>query len=203
MMPLLAQSKTDEKKLLERIDYMIDNDKHYQDIKENELKHLKQVAFDAEDDKTRLLFLDSIYRAYSAYRYDSAYAYMQRGLELAQKINDTYYITLNQINRASVLSVRGFYDKAEALLQTLNPETMPYKQKLYYYFTFAWIYNYWESYAQNSDYAKEFRDQKKHFMGLLLQNFNEDSKHTSYYHYLMGENIYLDEPTSKQSLYHS
>ena len=29
MMPLLAQSKTDEKKLLERIDYMIDNDKHY------------------------------------------------------------------------------------------------------------------------------------------------------------------------------
>lgn len=57
MMPQLAQSKTDEKKLLERIDYMIDNDKHYQDIKENELKHLKQLAFDAEDDKTRLLFL--------------------------------------------------------------------------------------------------------------------------------------------------
>ena len=144
MMPLLAQSKTDEKKLLERIDYMIDNDKHYQDIKENELKHLKQLAFDAEDDKTRLLFLDSIYRAYSAYRYDSAYAYMQRGLELAKKVNDTYYITLNQINRASVLSVRGFYGKAEALLQTLNPETMPYKQKLYYYYTFAWIYNCWE-----------------------------------------------------------
>ena len=93
MMPLLVQGKTDEKKLLERIDYMIDNDKHYQDIKENELKHLKQQASEAEDDKTRLLFLDSLYRAYSAYHYDSAYAYMQRGLELAQKINDTYYIT--------------------------------------------------------------------------------------------------------------
>ena len=202
MMPLLALGKTDENKLLERIDYMIDNDKHYQDIKENELKHLKQQAFDAEDDKTRLLFLDSIYRAYSAYRYDSAYAYMQRGLELAKKVNDTYYITLNQINRASVLSVRGFYSKAEALLESLNPDTMPYKLKLYYYYTFAWLYNYWESYAQNSDYAKEFRDQKKHLMGLLLLNFNKDSKHTSYYHYLMGENIYLDEPTSKQSLYH-
>ena len=202
MMPLLAQSKTDEKKLLERIDYMIDNDKHYQDIKENELKHLKQVAFDAEDDKTRLLFLDSIYRAYSAYRYDSAYAYMQRGLELAQKINDTYYITLNQINRASVLSVRGFYDKAEALLESLHPDTMPYKLKLYYYYTFAWIYNYWESYAQNSDYAKEFRTQRKHYMNLLLQSFKEDSRNTVYYNYLLGENIYLNEPTSKQSLYH-
>lgn len=137
MMPLLTQGKTDEKKLLERIDYMIDNDQYYQDIKEKELKHLKQQALDAEDNKTRLLFLDSIYRAYSAYRYDSAYVYMKRGLELAEKCKDSYYITLNQINQASVLSVRGFYGKAEVLLQTLNPETMPNKLKLYYYFTFA------------------------------------------------------------------
>ena len=200
MMPLLTQGKTDEKKLLERIDYMIDNDQHYQDIKEKELKHLKQQALDAEDNKTRLLFLDSIYRAYSAYRYDSAYAYMKRGLELAEKCKDSYYITLNQINQASVLSVRGFYSKAEVLLQTLNPETMPYKLKLYYYFTFAWIYNYWESYAKNSDFAAEFCTKKKHYMDLLLQNFKEDRKNTVYYNYLLGERIYLDEPTSRKSL---
>ena len=202
MMPLLTQGKTDEKKLLERIDYMIDNDQHYQDIKEKELKHLKQQALDAEDNKTRLLFLDSIYRAYSAYRYDSAYAYMKRGLELAEKCKDSYYITLNKINQASVLSVRGFYSKAEGLLQTLNPETMPYKLKLYYYFTFAWIYNYWESYAKNSDFAAEFCTKKKHYMDLLLQNFKEDRKNTVYYNYLLGERIYLDEPTSRKSLTH-
>ena len=200
MVPLLTQGKTDEKKLLERIDYMIDNDQHYQDIKEKELKHLKQQALDAEDNKTRLLFLDSIYRAYSAYRYDSAYAYMKRGLELAEKCKDSYYITLNKINQASVLSVRGFYSKAEVLLQTLNPETMPYKLKLYYYFTYAWIYNYWESYAKNSDYAAEFRTKKKHYMDLLLQNFKEDRRNTVYYNYLLGERIYLDEPTSRKSL---
>ena len=200
MTPLLTQGKTDEKKLLERIDYMIDNDQYYQDIKEKELKHLKQQALDAEDNKTRLLFLDSIYRAYSTYRYDSAYAYMKRGLELAEKCKDSYYITLNQINQASVLSVRGFYGKAEVLLQTLNPETMPNKLKLYYYFTYAWLYNYWESYAKNSDYAEEFRTQKKHYMDLLLQNFNEDSRNNVYYNYLLGERIYIDEPASKKSL---
>ena len=200
MVPLLTQGKTDEKKLLERIDYMIDNDQHYQDIKEKELKHLKQQALDAEDNKTRLLFLDSIYRAYSAYRYDSAYAYMKRGLELAEKCKDSYYITLNKINQASVLSVRGFYSKAEVLLQTLNPETMPYKLKLYYYFTYAWIYNYWESYAKISDFAAEFCTKKKHYMDLLLQNFKEDRRNTVYYNYLLGERIYLDEPTSRKSL---
>ena len=202
MMPLLTQGKTDEKKLLERIDYMIDNDQHYQDIKEKELKQLKLQAIKATDSKTRLLFLDSIYRSYSAYRYDSAYAYMKRGLELAEKCKDSYYITLNKINQASVLSVRGFYSKAEVLLQTLNPETMPNKLKLYYYFTYAWLYNYWESYAKNSDYAEEFRTQKKHYMDLLLQNFKEDRKNTVYYNYLLGERIYLDEPTSRKSLTH-
>ena len=200
MVPLLTQGKTDEKKLLERIDYMIDNDQHYQDIKEKELKQLKQQAIEAEDSKTRLLFLDSIYRAYSAYRYDSAYAYMKKGLELAEKCKDSYYITLNKINQASVLSVRGFYGKAEVLLQTLNPETMPNKLKLYYYFTYAGLYNYLESYAKNSDYAEEFRTQKKHYMDLLLQNFNEDSRNNVYYNYLLGERIYIDEPTSRKSL---
>ena len=202
MMPLLTQSKTDEKKLLERIDYMIDNDQYYQDIKEKELKQLKLQAIEAEDSKTRLLFLDSIYHAYSAYRYDSAYAYMQRGLELAQKVNDTYYITLNQINQASILSVRGFYGMAKNKLESLNPDEMPHKQKLYYYFTYAWLYNYLESYAKGSNYAEEFRSQKKHYMNLLIQNFNEEDKHSAYYHYLMGEHIYLDNPTSKEGLNH-
>ena len=202
MVPLLTQGKTDEKKLLERIDYMIDNDQHYQDIKEKELKQLKQQAIEATDSKTRLLFLDSIYRAYSAYRYDSAYAYMKRGLELAEKCKDSYYITLNKINHASILSVRGFYCKAEDLLQTLNPETMPNKLKLYYYFTYAWIYNYWESYAKNSDFAEEFRTQKRHYMDLLLQNFKEDRKNTANYNYLLGERIYIDEPTSRKTLTH-
>ena len=202
MMPLLTQGKTDEKKLLERIDYMIDNDQYYQDIKEKELKLLKLQAFEAEDSKTRLLFLDSIYHAYSAYRYDSAYAYMQRGLELAQKVNDTYYITLNQINQASILSVRGFYDIAKNKLESLNPDEMPHKLKLYYYFTYAWVYNYWESYAKGSNYSEEFRSLKKHYMSLLIQNFNEEDKHSASYHYIMGEYIYLNNPTSKEGLHH-
>lgn len=193
-MPLAAQGKTDEKTLLDCIDKMIENDQYYQGIKEKELKHLKRQAYEAEDDQTRLLFLDSIYHAYSTYRYDSAYAYMKQGLELAEKCHNTYYILRNQINRASILSVRGFYGKAESLLQSLNPDEMPYQLKQYYYFTYAWLYNYWESYAKNSDYAEEFRAQKKHYMTLLIQSFNENNKHNVFYQYLMGEYAYLHKP---------
>lgn len=199
-MPLTAQGKTDENTLLDRIDKMIEDDPYYQGIKEKELKHLKRQVYEAEDNQTRLLFLDSIYHAYSTYRYDSAYAYMKQGLELAEKCHNTYYILRNQINWASILSVRGFYGKAESLLQSLNPDEMPCQLKQYYYFTYAWLYNYWESYAKNSDYAEEFRAQKKHYMTLLIQSFNENNKHNVFYQYLMGEYAYLDNPTSKESL---
>lgn len=201
-MPLTVQGKTDEKTLLDRIDKMIENDQYYQGIKERELKHLKRQVYEAEDNQTRLQFLDSIYHAYSTYRYDSAFAYMKQGLELAKKCHNTYYILRNQINQASILSVRGFYSKAENLLQSLNPDEMPYQLKLYYYFTYAWLYSYWESYAKNSDYAEEFHAQKKHYMTLLIQSFNENSKKSAYYNYLMGEYAYLNNPTSKESLNH-
>ena len=201
-MPLTAQGKTDEKTLFDRIDKMIENDQYYQGIKEKELKHLKRQVYEAEDNQTRLQFLDSIYHAYSAYRYDSAYAYMKQGLELAKKCHNTYYILRNQINQASILSVRGFYSTAENLLKSLNPDEMPYQLKLYYYFTFAWLYNYWASYAKNSDYAEEFHAQKKHYMTLLIQSFNENSKKSAYYNYLMGEYAYLHSPTSKESFNH-
>ncbi len=79
---------------------------------------------------------------------------------------------------------------------------MPYQLKLYYYFTYAWLYNYWESYAKNSDYAEEFHAQKKHYMTLLIQSFNENSKKSAYYQYLMGEYAYFNNPTSKESLNH-
>lgn len=79
---------------------------------------------------------------------------------------------------------------------------MPYQLKLYYYFTFTWLYNYWASYAKNSDYAEEFHAQKKHYLTLLIQSFNENSKKSAYYQYLMGEYAYFNNPTSKESLNH-
>lgn len=86
-MPLAAQGKTDEKTLLDRIDKMIENDQYYQGIKEKELKHLKRQAYEAEDDQTRLLFLDSIYHAYSAYRYRLSIRIYETGAWIGRKMS--------------------------------------------------------------------------------------------------------------------
>lgn len=202
MIPLLSYSKTNMEKLLERVDHAIEMDGHYKQQKEKELKRLRREAGDAITDEEELCYLDCLYRAYSTYRYDSACTYVRKGLQLAEATHNTFYITSFKIHRASVLSVGGFYGKAEDILKTLDPKQMPYEQKLYYYFTYAWLFNYWESYAAKSEFVNEFKTQKKHYMGILLDNFNEKSKKSAYYQYLKGEYIYLSSPTHKSVLEH-
>lgn len=164
MIPLLSYGKTDMEKLLERVDHAIEMDSYYQQQKEKELKRLRRQAGDAITAEERLCYLDSLYRAYSNYRYDSSCAYVSKGLQLAEATHNTFYITCFKIHRASVLSVGGFYGKAEDILETLDPKQMPYEQKLYYYFTYAWLFNYWQSYAAKSEFANDYKAKKKYYI---------------------------------------
>lgn len=200
MIPLLSYSKTDMEKLLERVDHAIEMDSYYQQQKEKELKRLRRLAGDAITAEEELRYLDSLYRAYSTYRYDSSCAYVKKGLQLAEATHNTFYITHFKIHRASVLSVGGFYAKAEGILETLDPKQMPYEQKLYYYFTYAWLFNYWQSYAAKSEFANDFKAKKKYYMGILLENFNEKGKKSAFYQYMKGEYIFLSSPTHRSVL---
>lgn len=200
MIPLLANGKIDEKKLFERIDHAIEMDAQYKRNKETNIKRLKRLASDAITKQQKLVYLDSIYEAYSTYRYDSANAYVGYGLQLAEASNNTYYIIKNKINRASVLSVGGFYSQSENILESINPSELPHELKLYYYFTYAWLYNYWASFCANSEFAGEYIAKKKHYLELMLQNATAEEKRKAEYFYIKGECIYLDHPTHKDVL---
>lgn len=90
MIPLLSYGKTDMEKLLERVDHAIEMDSYYQQQKEKELKRLRRQAGDAITAEERLCYLDSLYRAYSNYRYDSSCAYVSKGLQLAEATHNTF-----------------------------------------------------------------------------------------------------------------
>lgn len=197
---LLANAKIDEQKLFARIDDAIANQQHYKNAKERHIKLMKRNLSDAANDHERLQWLDSIYFDYSTYRYDSASVYVDKGLKLAESIGDTYYIIQNKINRATVLSVGGFYSQAESLLQSIDASKLQGKQLQYYYFTYAWLYNYWRAFVANSEFAADFLEKKKHYMQLTLQHFVPEKRQSGEYYYLLGELTYLDRPTHKDVL---
>jgi len=208
-----ANAKVDEQELFNRIDQTIANLDRYKAAKERYIKLLKRNLSNATSDHQRLVWLDSIYHAYSTYRYDSASAYVEKGMKLAEKTGDEYYIVQNKLNRANVFSIGGFYSQAESLLQSIDPAPLKSMQLANYYYTYGWLYNYWGSFVAGSEFAHEYAEKKKHYLQLAVKQLEAEHNRLKkegkklpatglasmgFYYFLKGELIYLDYPTQSE-----
>ena len=190
----------DEQRLLKLLDGYIERRDLYTEQKEDKIKQLKLKLRIADNDKSRLSILNDIYREYYTYRYDSAMVYANRGLALSQSESNAYYTTLNRINRAAVLSTGGFYSQAETLLNEIGEKNVPQQLKQYYYYTTTWLYNYWESFCDKSEFKDYCHQKRLHFLRLTVNTTH--SNYVGLYAYLSGELAFLENPLSKTVLRH-
>ncbi len=206
LMPVSAMAKqtlattdiTDERHLLELLDSYIEKRDVYAKQKEEKLKQLKLCLRTADNNAARLAILDKIYREYYTYRYDSALVYADRGLALSQSDNDAYFTMLNRINRAAVLSTGGLYSQSEALLNEIGKEGVPPRLRQYYYYTFTWLYNYWESFCDKSEFKDDLHKKKHHYLKLTVSATSNDN--TALHAYLNAELAFMENPLGKNVL---
>ena len=190
----------DKQQLLRLLDGYIERRHLYTEQKEEKIKQLKIKLRIAENNNSRLSILNTIYSEYYTYRYDSAMVYANRGLALALSDNNTYYATLNRINRAAVLSTGGFYSQAETLLNEIGEKNVPLQLKQYYYYTTTWLYSYWESFCDKSEFKDYYRQKKHHFLQLTVNT--TPNNYVALYAYFSGELAFLENPLSKTVLRH-
>ena len=205
VMPMVANASfsrnadlEDEDKLLHRLDQYIARRDEFSSKKEKKLIRMKKKLNLTSGKRERLSLYNQIYREYYTYRYDSAMVYAKRGLQLAEQLHDDYYINLNKINRAAVLSTGGFYSQAEDLLLSLKPEDISRKLMQYYYYTLTWVYNYWGAFCERSEFKEEMQDKKKLYLAKTLEYMG--NKQSALYYYLNGELEYLQHRTDKKVL---
>ena len=167
VMPMVANAAfsrnadlEDEDELLHRLDQYIARRDEFSSKKEKKLIRMKKKLNLTSGKRERLSLYNQIYREYYTHRYDSAMVYAKRGLQLAEQLHDDYYINLNKINRAAVLSTGGFYSQAEDLLLSLKPEDISPKLMQYYYYTLTWVYNYWGAFCERSEFKEEMQNKK-------------------------------------------
>ncbi len=200
LVPLMAKASNEvnEELLFRRLDSYIAQREKFSQRKEAKLLKLKKQA-SITSDKHRLLSLyHQIYHEYYTYRYDSAMTYAKKGYQLAEQLQDNYYINLNKINRAAVLSTGGFYSQAEDLMLSMNMEKMPPNLLQYYYYTLAWVYNYWETFCDKSEFQEGLVAKNKFYLGKTVEHM--DDKNTALFYYLSGEYEYIKEHTNKNVL---
>lgn len=206
LMPVSAMAKqtlattdiTDERHLLELLDSYIEKRDVYAKQKEEKLKQLKLRLRTADNNAARLAILDKIYREYYTYRYDSALVYADRGLALSQSDNDAYFTMLNRINRAAVLSTGGLYSQSEVLLNEIGKKGVPPRLRQYYYYTFTWLYYYWESFCDKSEFKDDLHKKKQHYLKLTVSATSNDN--TALHAYLNAELAFMQNPLGKNVL---
>lgn len=205
VMPMVANAAfsrnadlEDEDELLHRLDQYIARRGEFSSKKEKKLIRMKKKLNLTSSKRERLSLYNQIYREYYTYRYDSAMVYAKRGLQLAEQLHDDYYINLNKINRAAVLSTGGFYSQAEDLLLSLKPEDISPKLMQYYYYTLTWVYNYWGAFCERSEFKEEMQDKKRLYLAKTLEYMG--NKQSALYYYLSGELEYLLHHTDKKVL---
>lgn len=205
VMPMVANAAfsqnadlEDEDELLHRLDQYIARRDEFSSKKEKKLIRMKKKLNLTSGKRERLSLYNQIYREYYTYRYDSAMVYAKRGLQLAEQLHDDYYINLNKINRAALLSTGGFYSQAEDLLLSLKPEEISPKLMQYYYYTLTWVYNYWGAFCERSEFKEEMQNKKRLYLAKTLEYMG--NKQSALYYYLSGELEYLQHRTDKKVL---
>ncbi|MEH2871951.1 DUF6377 domain-containing protein [Segatella copri] len=198
-MPLMANaSSVNEEQLFHRLDSYIAQRSKFTQRKEAKLLRLKKQLYMTSDKRSQLSLYNQIYREYYTYRYDSAMTYAKKGYQLAAQLQDDYFINLNKINRAAVLSTGGFYSQAEDLMLAMDVEKMSPKLLQYYYYTLTWVYNYWQTFCNKSEFQEGLTAKKRFYLGKTLEHIG--NKESALYYYLSGEFEYLKQRTSKKTL---
>ena len=198
-MPLMANaSSVNEEQLFHRLDSFIAQRSKFTQRKEAKLLRLKKQLYMTSDKHNQLSLYNQIYREYYTYRYDSAMTYAKKGYQLAVQLQDDYFINLNKINRAAVLSTGGFYSQAEDLMLAIDVEKMSSKLLQYYYYTLTWVYSYWETLCNTSEFQEGLAAKKRFYLGKTLEHIG--NKESALYYYLSGEVEYLKQRTSKKTL---
>ena len=118
---------------------------------------LKRNALKLSDPKARLSTFSDIYNEYYVFKFDSAMLYVNKGLQLAEQLNDAYYRDLFLLYKSQLLSVGGLYSEAISNLHTIHEDTLDDRLRLAYYMTFFYVHLYWSDYCNESTYSPRYR----------------------------------------------
>ena len=99
--------------------------------------------------------LRRLYEEYSAYQYDSAYAYVSQCINLAMAMGNESLLNESRLNLAHILSTACLMDKARLTLSQVDTTRLSPSQLILYHRTRIDLLIYQAEYMQGTQYAEE------------------------------------------------
>ena len=182
--------------LLQKLDRVIEESETIVAEKNKKIATLKQMA--AKENNTALLLeiYHELSEEYYVFKFDSAKVYVEKGLALAKKVQNSRYIVTNTIMKAKLLSIGGLYSEAINTLNTIEQDSLGEQNMLFdYNIAYSTIYSYWADYCNDDTYSPIYRERSNAYLKNAIANID---KNNAAYDYYMGEYyVYIDKDDDK------
>ena len=182
--------------LLQKLDSVIEASETIVAEKNKKIAMLKQMA--AKENNTALLLerYRELSEEYYVFKFDSAKVYVEKGLALAKKVQNSRYIVTNTIMKAKLLSIGGLYSEAINTLNTIEQDSLGEQDMTFdYNIAYSTIYSYWADYCNDDTYSPIYRERSNAYLKTAIANID---KNNAAYDYYMGEyHVYVDKDDDK------
>ena len=189
-------SSANNSALLQKLDSVIEASETIVAEKNKKIAMLKQMA--AKENNTALLLerYCELSEEYYVFKFDSAKVYVEKGLALAKKVQNSRYIVTNTIMKAKLLSIGGLYSEAINTLNTIEQDSLGEQNMTFdYNIAYSTIYSYWADYCNDDTYSPIYRERSNAYLKTAIANID---KNNAAYDYYMGEyHVYIDKDDDK------
>lgn len=185
--------------LIQRVDSIMDNITQIYGKKQARIDFYKNMAEKSHKPETLLSAYDKLYDEYFVFQFDSAMVYVDKVIQLADRIGDKYHHDKSRIEKASLLAVGGLYGEAMGLLGEIDSVKLDEDLRFTYTITHYYVYTYWADYCHDNMYSPRYRERADSYLKQAVAMLRPTD---SYYDFFWGEYYIYVERNDQRALRH-
>lgn len=153
----------------------------YMDLKQRDIDKIKLQFGQTESVQEKLHLLNSLYREYSTFQFDSAMVYVNRMQEIAGQNNIREYSERAAIHKAFLLTTSGLFHEAIGILDAVNRQDLPPTLLPEYFIAYEWAYSMLAEYAAETEYAQRYYKKELEYQDSLVETLKPGTAESYYW----------------------
>lgn len=133
------------------------------------------LAGEGLTDVERYNINERLYNEYAALKYDSAFKYIEKNVELSVKMNDMTRYNRSLLGKVHILAVSGLFDEADNILQTIDPSKLHGDDLVEYYSQNNDMSIFKAEFANGTQYYNSYIDKAMAYRRLILDKASNKS----------------------------
>lgn len=159
--------------LFNELDRLLANQPQLTQEKEHKIKIIKEGLSEVGMTQEQEYAINNrLYSEYLAFKYDSAYKYVHKNLEIAKRLGNSHLYHESVLNMVHVLSAAGLFDHAHHLIDTINEKDLEGNDLQAYYQSCSDLYLFSSEfsvgttfYLKNLENAQIYRQKLRKIVG--------------------------------------